>query len=227
MTGLIGEIIPIGLLLALGPTRFISTILLLTSARPMQNALAFLAGVASLYLVVGSLTLLFFGRAIRSVTASTAIVDSILVVCGVILLVYAARSLFKAPDLDAQPSRWMQRITAISAGQAFLFGILLALSLNYLLIFLGGVALIYETGLSLGQRVIALLVLMTLALLSQLIPIALYAADSRRARVQLSALMQWLNQHNRVIMTGFSLVLGIIFLVAGLNGLIPVLRTVW
>jgi hypothetical protein len=38
-------------------------------------------------------------------------------------------------------------------------------------------------------------------------------------RAQLSAVMDWLNQHNRVIMTALFLVLGIIFLVKGVNGL--------
>ena len=38
MVGLLGQIIPIGLLLALGPTRIMSTILLLTSARPTRSA---------------------------------------------------------------------------------------------------------------------------------------------------------------------------------------------
>jgi hypothetical protein len=226
MVALLAELIPIGLLLALGPTRIISTILLLTSARPMENTLAFLGGVASLYLLVGSITLLFFGRAIRSISASSAIVDTILVVGGLILLVYAARSFLKVPDPDAQPPRWMQRITSISTVQAFLFGVILTCSLKYLVVYLGGVALIYETALTFGQRVIALLVLITLALLSQIIPIGLYAANSSRARVQLATLMGWLNQHSGVIMTGFSLVLGVLFLFAGLNGLIPALKTV-
>jgi hypothetical protein len=226
MLGLLGELIPIGLFLALGPTRIISTLLLLTSAQPMRNALAFLAGVASVYLVVGCITLVFFGRALRSITASTAIVDAILVVAGLFLLVYAAKSLFKAPAPDAPPPGWMRRITSISAGQAFLFGILLTCSIKYLLIFLSGVTLIYETGLSLGLTVIALLALITLALLGQIIPIVLFAAHSQRPRVQLSALIELINRHNRVIMIGFSLVLGIIFLVTGLNGLLPALRTV-
>ena len=42
MGGLLGQIIPIGLLLALGLTRIMSTILLLTSAHPQQNAQTFL-----------------------------------------------------------------------------------------------------------------------------------------------------------------------------------------
>jgi hypothetical protein len=41
MVVLLGQIIPIGLLLALGPTRIMSTILLLTSAHPLRNALTF------------------------------------------------------------------------------------------------------------------------------------------------------------------------------------------
>jgi hypothetical protein len=219
MVGLLGQIIPIGLLLALGPTRIMSTILLLTSAHPMRNALAFLGGLASLYLAVGGVTLLFFGRTLSDLSTGTIIIDAILIVAGIFLLALAARSFFIAPDPDAPPPRWMQRITSISTGQAFLFGVVLACSLRYLLIFLSGVALIYETGVSPIQGTIALLFLILLTLLCQIIPVSLYAVNARRARVQLSVLMDWLNQHNRVIMTALFLVLGIIFLVKGVNGL--------
>lgn len=219
MVGLLGQIFPIGLLLALGPTRIMTTILLLTSARPMRNALAFLAGVASLYLVVGAITLLFFGQILSDLSAGTVIIDVILVLAGVFLLLLAARSFFFAPDPDAPPSGWMQRITTISAGQAFLFGVILALSIRYLLIFLSGVALIDETRVTPIQGTIALLVLITLTLLWQIILVSLYVANAARARVQLAMLMEWLTRHNRVIMTTLFLILGVIFLFKGVQGL--------
>jgi hypothetical protein len=94
------------------------------------------------------------------------------------------------------------------------------------LIFLSGVVLIYESRVSVAESAITLLVLITLTLVCQMIPLALYAVNARRARLQLAALMAWLNRHNRVIMTGFSSLLGLIFLIAGVSGLIPVLHTV-
>lgn len=219
MVGLLGQLIPIGLLLAVGPTRIMSTILLLTSARPMRNALSFLGGVASFYLVVGAITLVFFGRTLSGLSAGTLIIDAILIVAGVFLLVLAARSFFIAPNPDAPPPGWMQRITTLSPPQAFLFGIILAVSIRYLLIFLSGVALIYETGVSPSQGAIALLVLIALLLLLQIVLVALYIANAERAQVQLSALMEWLNKHNRVVMTTLFVVLGIIFLFKGVQGL--------
>ncbi len=184
-----------------------------------KNVPAFLGGVAGLYLVVGGVTLVFFGRVLSDLSTGTIIIDAILVVAGVFLLALAARSFFIAPDPDAPPSGWMQRITTISTGQAFLFGVILACSIRYLLIFLSGVALIYETGVSPSQGAIALLILVTLTLLCQIIPVSLYAVNPQHAHVQLSTLMDWLNQHNRVIMTALFLLLGIIFLVKGVSGL--------
>ena len=219
MVVLLGQILPIGLLLAVGPTRIMSTILLLTSAHPLRNALAFLGGVASVYLFVGGVTLLFFGRTISDLNSGTIIIDAILIVAGVFLVVLAARSYFIAPDPDAPPPGWMRRVTSLSAGYAFLFGVILACSIRYLLIFLSAVTLIYETGVSPVQGAIALLALVTLTLLFQIMLVSLYAANSKRARVQLSALMDWLNQHNRVIMTALFLILGVIFLFKGVNGL--------
>jgi hypothetical protein len=219
LVALLAQILPIGLLLALGPTRIMSTVLLLTSAHPLRNATAVLGGVASVYLVVGGVSLLFFGRTLSDLNSGTIIIDAILVVAGIFLLVLAARSFFIAPDPDAPPPRWLQRVASLSAGHAFLFGVLLACSVRYLLILLSGVTLIYETVASPIQGAIALLVLVTLALLWQIILISLYAANSKRARKQLSALMDWFNQHNRVIMTALFLILGIIFIIKGVNGL--------
>ena len=219
MVVLLGQIIPIGLILALGPTRIMSTILLLTSAHPLRNALAFLGGVASVYLFVGGVTLLFFGRTLSDLASGTIIVDAILIIAGAFLLVLAARSFFISPDPDALPPGWMQRVTSLSAGHAFLFGGVLALSIRYLLIFLSAVTLIYDAGVFPIQGTIALLVLVTLTLLFQIILVSLYAANSKRARKQLSTLMDWFNLHNRIIMTTLFLILGAIFLFKGVNGL--------
>jgi hypothetical protein len=226
MAGLLGDLIPIALFIALGPIRLISTILLLTSTRPMRNVLAFLGGTTSVYLVVGVVAALFFGRALSDILVGTPLFNTILFIVGAFLLIYAARSLFKVPASDAVLSGWIQHLTAISAGRAYLFGVILACSIQNLSVFLGGVTLIYETGLSVGRRVTALLVLITLALLGQMTLVVLYAANAKRARAQLTALMPWLYQHNHAITTGFSFVVGGIFMVASLNELIPLLRTV-
>jgi hypothetical protein len=113
----------------------------------------------------------------------------------------------------------MQRVKTISTVQAFLLGVILACSIRFLMIFLSGVTIIYDTPVSSSKKVIALVILITLMLLGQIIPITLYAINPKRASVQLQTVMDWLNQHNRVIMTVLSLALGIIFLVLGLRDL--------
>ncbi len=220
MVGLLEEIIPIGLFLALGPTRIISTILLLTSAHPMRNALALLAGSASVYIVIGSISLALLGRTLSNLIESTPISDITLIAAGVFLLIIAVRSLFSTPAPNALPSGWMRHITSVSPGEAFLYGIILACSVQYLLVFLSGITLIYETEISLVQNILALLVLLTLALLCQILPIALYAANPKWASVHLSAWMEWLNRYYHVIMPIFSSALAIVFLVVGVSGLI-------
>lgn len=225
MIGLLGEIIPIGLLLAVGPTRIIATILLLMSTQPLRNAVTFLVGVASVYVVLGFLTLLVFGRTLSDMLQGTIILDAILVLMAIGLLVIAGRAFFVSPRRGSSSSRWMRRLTTISPGQAFLAGIILACSLQAVVIFLSGAIIISESAISLGLRVIALLLLITLTLLLQIIPVALYSANARRVRGRLLALVEWLNRNDRAITTGISLILGIIFLIAGLRGLLPVIHT--
>ncbi len=216
---LLAQIIPIGLLGALVPTRIIIAILLLTSARPMPNALAYLAGLAGLYLLVGVIVLAFFGNQLNSGGNTALIGATIFAVLGGFLLAFGVRSAIIPSDPDAPPPGWMQRIKTISTIQSFLLGLILACSIRFLMIFLSGVTLIYESDISLSQRAITLLVLITLMLLGQIIPVALYTANPRRASIQLSTLMEWLNQHNRIIMTALSLILGTILLAKGLHGL--------
>ncbi len=225
MIGLLGEVIPIGLLLAVGPTRIISTILLLTSAQPIRNAPACLAGVATVYLVLGFLTLLVLGRTLSEMLAGNIILDAILVLIAIGLLIVAGRTLFATPHRGGDPSRWMRRLTSISPGQAFLAGLILASSLQAMVIFISGVTIIWESGILLGLRVIDLLLLIILTLLSQMIPVALYTTNAVRARGQLVVLVEWLNQHNRIITTATFTILGIIFLIAGLGGLMPAILT--
>jgi hypothetical protein len=225
MGGLLAQIIPIGLLGAMVPTRIVIAILLLTSAKPMQNGLAYLAGLAGFYLAIGLIVLISFGNEISTIGKDATISGTILAVLGLFLLAFGARSFFiAAPDPDAPPPGWMQRVKTISTGQAFLLGIILACSIRFLMIFLSGVTVIYDTPVRRSEKVIALVVLIALMLLGQIIPIVLYAINPKRASVQLQTAMGWLNQHNRAIMTALSLVLGAIFLMLGLNdlGLIPV-----
>src|SRR5215469_2596956 len=217
--GLLAQIIPIGLLGAMVPTRIVITILLLTSAKPMRNGLAYLAGLAGFYLVAGFIVLISFGSEFGSSPKFSTISGAILAVLGLFLLAFGVRSLFMAPDPDAPPPGWMQRVKTISTGQAFLLGVILACSIRFLMIFLSGVTIIYDTPVRPGEKVIALVVLIALMLLGQIIPIVLYAINPKRASVQLQAVMGWLNQHNRAIMTALSLVLGAIFLVLGLSDL--------
>jgi hypothetical protein len=220
MDGLLAQIIPIGLLGAIVPTRIVITILLLTSAKPMRHGLAYLMGLAGLYLAVGLIVLISFGNEFgSSLKFSTTVSGTILAVLGIFLLIFGLRGLFSAPDPDAPPPGWMQRVKTISTGQAFLLGVILACSIRFLMIFLSGVTIIYDTPVRRSEKAIALVVLIALMLLGQIIPIVLYAINPKRASGQLQTVMDWLNQHNRVIMTVISLALGAIFLVLGLNDL--------
>jgi cytochrome c biogenesis protein CcdA len=67
------------------------------STQPLRNALAFLLGVAAVYLALGFLTLLIFGRTLSDMLQGTIILDAILVLMASGLLVIAGRALFVAP----------------------------------------------------------------------------------------------------------------------------------
>lgn len=208
MNEVIGTILPLSMGVALSPFPIIMIVLLLGSARPKANGLAFLATwVVGLAAIVAILT--FAMDALDSAGSDPGPIAGILrIVLGAGLLFLAARKFIKrfGPS-DAGPlPRWMASAGSYSPGRSALMGLALSAAnpKNIGLTAAAG-ATIGAADLALTAELWAMAAYLLLASLTVIIPVTAYLIAPQKVAVPLRAIMEWL-QTNHSVMTGMLLV---------------------
>src|SRR4051794_30987188 len=126
---------------AFSPVLISVCILLLSTGRPLGNAIAYVLGLIFSLVVVGGLALVLFDEPILLAGPRRGIGPGLSVVLGGLCLVVALRMYLQVPDPDAPPPRWLATIQSMVPSKAFMFGIvLMATNLKILLIYALGVA---------------------------------------------------------------------------------------
>ncbi len=208
MNDVIGSVLPLSMGVALSPFPIIMIVLLLGSARPRANGLAFLGGwVAGLAAIVALLT--FALDAVDDSGAEPGPVAGILrIALGAFLLAMAVRKFAKRfGKSDAGPlPGWMASASSYSPGRSAVMGLALsgANPKNLAITAAAGVA-IGAAELNLGAELWAMAAYIVLASLTVLLPVASYLIAPTKMGVPLKAVMEWL-QVNHSIMTGLLLV---------------------
>jgi hypothetical protein len=203
------------------PTWVLLVLLLLKTRRGPTKAMAFVSGVTSVRLVQGALFGVILSAAVgpRRHNEWVALVSVLLLVTGVLMWAAALRQLGKAVDpVGAAPisSRWVDMIHALTPAQAFGVGALLvAASSRAWLFTLAALGVIGQAALTSGQSIVAFLLYVLGAELLLLAPIILFV----RLPEQFAAAAAWLEEHERPIVIAVSLVLGSLFVLAGIRGL--------
>ncbi|ALE06881.1 hypothetical protein AL755_17800 [Arthrobacter sp. ERGS1:01] len=222
MNNVIGGLLPLGLAVGLSPFPIIMVVLLLGSARPKGNGLAFLAGwVAGLLAVVGVLTLSLDAVADAGDGSPSVAVGILRLLLGVALLVMAGRKFakrFGPPDAGGLP-RWMAAAGGYSPGRSLVMGLTLSAAnpKNLALTAAAGIT-IGAAPLNHSQEVWAAAAFLLIASLTVLLPVTGYLVAPRRADVPLQAVMAWLRV-NHSIMTGLLLVVfGFVLIGNGIAG---------
>ncbi len=204
----IGSILPLSLGVALSPFPIVLIVLLLGSARPRANGLAFLAGwVGGLAAIVVLLT--FALDALAGSGSDPGPVAGILrILFGAALLLMAGRKFakrFGTGDAGPRP-RWMASAGAYSPRQGATRGLTLAGAnpKNLALTAAAGVA-IGEAELAVSTEIWATAAYLLLSSATVIVPVAGYVIAPRKMSVRLRAVMAWL-QDNHSIMTGLLVV---------------------
>ncbi|AIY01575.1 hypothetical protein ART_1976 [Arthrobacter sp. PAMC 25486] len=220
MNEVLGSILPLSMGVALGPFPIIMIVLLLGSARPNANGLAFLSGwVVGLAAIVAVLT--FALDALDGAGNDPGPMAGVVrIILGSALLVMAARKFIKRfGTSDAGPlPRWMASATSYSPGRSAVMGLTLSAAnpKNFAITAAAGVT-IGAADLSLNAEIWAMSAYIVFASLTVLVPVAVYLIAPRKVAVPLRAVMQWL-QVNHSIMTGLLLVVfGFILIGNGLG----------
>jgi threonine/homoserine/homoserine lactone efflux protein len=208
----IGQVLSLGVGVALSPVPIIAVVLMLGTPRARANGPAFVLGWVIGLAVVGTIVLLAASGADASESGEPATWVSILeLVLGCLLALLAVKQWRGRPhegDEAALP-KWMQAIDTFAPGTALGMGALLSgVNPKNLLLTLGAASAIAQTGIDTGEQAVALAVFIAIGTLGPGLPVAIYFVLGARAKVVLDELKLWMATHNAAIMAVLCLVIG-------------------
>ena len=129
MGGVIGEILPLALGVAISPIPVIAAILMLLSPRAGSTSIGFLAGwVAGIVVAATAFTLLSALLPETDSDASKPVLGTIKLVLGALLILLAVREWRGRPRTDAEPAlpKWMSAIDTLTPVKGLGLGFLLS-----------------------------------------------------------------------------------------------------
>jgi hypothetical protein len=222
--GAIGEMLPLAIGIAISPLAIVAVILILTTPRARTNGLAFLGGWLLGLAVVGGVALVATDAAESAGSSDPrTIVAVVKIALGVTLLVLAWRGFRSRPEPgeDAPLPKWMAALDRFTPGRslavAALFG---GVKPKNLILAAAAGAGIAESGLAGAQQLVVLLLLILVASIGIIAPVAVYLlmGEEKAARV-LDGWKSWLQANNSTVMIVLFVVFGVILLGKGIAGL--------
>jgi threonine/homoserine/homoserine lactone efflux protein len=219
----IGQVLSLGVGVALSPVPIIAVVLMLATPRGRANGPAFIAGWLIGLSVVGAIVLVVSSGADASESGEPATWVGVLkLVIGVLLLLVAVRQWRGRPrgDPDAALPGWMRTIDRFTPQRALAMGVALsAINPKNLLLTVGAATAIAHTGVSAGQQAIALAVFVLIGTLGPGLPVAIYFFMGDRAARMLDDLKNWMGHNNAAIMAVLCLVIGAKLIGDGISAL--------
>jgi threonine/homoserine/homoserine lactone efflux protein len=219
----IGQVLSLGVGVALSPVPIIAVVLMLGTPRARSNGPAFVLGWVLGLALVGAILLLAASGADASEDGEPATwVDVVKLVLGALLALVAVKQWRGRPRGSALPElpKWMQAIDEFEAGKAFGMAVLLsAVNPKNLLLTVAAVSAIAQTGIAAGEQAVALAVFVAIATLGPGIPVGIYVAMGERATRLLDELKEWMGANNAAIMAVLCLVIGAKLVGDGIAGL--------
>jgi threonine/homoserine/homoserine lactone efflux protein len=219
----IGQVLSLGVGVALSPVPIIAVVLMLGTPRARGNGPAFVLGWITGLAVAGTVILLVSSGADASDEGDPATWVGVLkLLLGALLLLVALRTWRGRPRAgdEAHLPKWMQAIDTFRAPKAAAMGALLSgVNPKNLLLTVGAAAAIAQTGIDAGEQAVALAVFILVGTLGPGVPVAIYFALGERAKRLLDELKGWMGAHNAAIMAVLCLVIGAKLIGDGVSGL--------
>jgi threonine/homoserine/homoserine lactone efflux protein len=213
MAEAIGQVLSLGVGVALSPVPIIAVVLMLGTPRAGANGPAFVLGWIAGLAIVGTIVLVVAGSADASENDQPADWVGVLkIVLGVLLALVAVRQWRGRPrgGGEAAMPKWMRAIDRFTPTRAFAIAIALsAINPKNLLLTVGAAAAIAQTGASTGDQAVALAVFVAVGTLGPGAPVAIYFLLGARAERILDELKTWMAAHNSAIMAVLCLVIGV------------------
>ncbi len=223
MKTVIGEILPLVIVVAVSPINIVAAILLLFSKRPIANASSYLVGfMVGVAAVVSGITALADAIGLDPDSDRSRGASALLLALGVLLLVVAVRKLAHRPGPDEQPEtpKWMQGIGDFNAGRSLLAGLAVgALNPKNIAVAVASGVVIANGELPAGQQIVVLAIYTILVSLGVAAPIVTAVALGDRSESVLTAWKDWLDRNNGTVMAVIYLFFGVILVGKGIAGI--------
>ena len=213
----IGQVLSLGVAVAISPAAIIAVILMLATPRGRANGPAFIAGWMIGLSVVGAIVLLLSSGADASESGQPAEWVSVLKLVLGVLREWRGRP---RGDVEATLPSWMRTIDRFTTQRSLALGVgLSAINPKNLVLTVGAAAAIAHTGIGAGQQAIALAVFVVIGTLGPALPVAIYFFMGERATRTLDDLKNRLGHNNAAIMGVICLVIGAKLIGDGISGL--------
>src|SRR5215213_9982348 len=221
MNGVIGEILPLALGVAISPVPIIAAILMLLSPKAKSTSVGFLLGwVLGIVAAVVVFTLLASVLPEADDDTSKPLAGTLKIVLGVLLLLLAAKQWRSRPSGETEPAlpHWMEAIDTMTAARALVLGFLLS-GLNPKNLLMGAAAgiAIGSATLTLNGSIVVIAVFTVIAASTVAIPVIAYLLASARMVAPLDSLRTWLVHNNSTVMAVLLLVIGVVVIGKGIG----------
>jgi threonine/homoserine/homoserine lactone efflux protein len=212
MADAIGQVLSLGVGVALSPVPIIGVVLMLGTPRARANGPAFILGWVIGLAVVGTIVLVVSSGAGAEEGGEPADWVSVLkLVLGLLLVLVAAKQWRGRPHGDDEASlpKWMATIDRFTAGRASAMGLALsAINPKNLILTVAAATAIAQTGASTADQAVALAVFVLIGTLGPGVPVAVYFLLGERSEEILGRLKTWIAGNNAAIMAVLCLVIG-------------------
>jgi threonine/homoserine/homoserine lactone efflux protein len=219
----LGDILPLAVVVAASPINIVAAILLLFSKRPIATASSYLGGfLLGVLVVVSALTALADAIGLDPDSDRSRGASALLLVLGIALLVVAVRKLMHRPGVGESPDppKWMSGISSFGAGKSFVVGLTVgALNPKNIAVAVASGVLVANTELPVVQQFWILAIYTVVVSLGVATPIVTAVALGDRSDAVLRGWKEWLERNNSTVMAVIYLFFGVILLGKGVAGI--------
>ena len=222
MKVLVGEILPLALVVTISPINIIPVILLLFTERPLANASNFLVGfIAGVATVIGLFVAIAAAVDLSPSSDHSTWAAVLKLALGVYLLMAAVRKFRSRPRAGEEGTMptWMDGIAGFTPGKSLIAGAALgAFNPKNVIVGFAAAVTVASADISSGQQIATIAVYVFVAMLGVAAPILVTVFLGDRAGDVLDGWNTWLRQNNATVMSVLFLIFGVVLIGQGIGG---------